>query len=83
MRKVARLAVLAALLAGSACAPPVARPPSGAGLSCPGDRVVWVDTLSQRYYFEGDANFGTTKFGKFVCQRAAVGQGAREPRGAQ
>jgi hypothetical protein len=37
-----------------------------AGMSCPGDRLVWVNTPSGVYHFNGQRYFGCTKTGKFL-----------------
>jgi hypothetical protein len=42
-----------------------------AGMSCPGDRLVWCNTPSLVYHFEGQRYFGCTKTGKFLCQHDA------------
>lgn len=56
-------------------------PPSS--MKCPGDKVVWVNTRSHVYHFEGDPYFGHTKHGKFMCEQAADKAGFRQPRKAQ
>jgi len=53
-------------------------PPSS--LHCPGDKVVWVNTHSHVYHFDGDARFGNTRHGKFMCQQDADKAGYREPK---
>ena len=53
-------------------------PPSS--LNCQGDKVVWVNTHSHVYHFEGDASFGTTRHGKFMCQQDADKAGFRQPK---
>lgn len=37
-----------------------------AALSCPGDKVVWVNTKSEVYHFQGERWFGKTKEGKYI-----------------
>ena len=37
-----------------------------AGMSCPGDRLVWCNTPSGVYHFQGERYFGYTKAGKFA-----------------
>ena len=54
-----------------------------AGLSCPGDRPVWVNTRSGVYHYAGERYYGSTKEGKFVCERAAKGEGDRATRNGQ
>jgi hypothetical protein len=53
-------------------------PPST--MKCPGDKIVWVNTRSHVYHFEGDANFGNTRHGKFMCEQDADKAGFRQPK---
>lgn len=64
----------------SAQSPP---PGSPAGLTCPGDRVVWVNIRSGIYHFQGERYFGHTKDGKFMCQRDADREGDRPTHNGQ
>jgi hypothetical protein len=52
---------------------PEHRPP--AGMNCPGDKIVWVNTRSHIYHFQGERYFGSTAQGKFMCERAADKEG--------
>ena len=54
-----------------------------AGLTCPGDVVVWVNTRSGIYHFRGERYFGATKEGRFMCERAARAAGDRPTRNGQ
>ena len=51
-----------------------------ASLHCEGDKVVWVNTRSHVYHFEGDASFGNTRHGKFMCQQDADKGGFHQPK---
>jgi hypothetical protein len=51
-------------------------PPSG--MTCPGDKLVWVNTRSHIYHFQGERYFGSTKEGKFICERDADKEGDLE-----
>jgi hypothetical protein len=53
------------------------------GISCPGDRVVWVNTKSGVYHLEGERWFGRTKSGQYECEKAAKAEGDRETRNGQ
>lgn len=53
------------------------------GISCPGDRVVWVNSNSGIYHFEGERWFGRTKSGQYECEKAAEAEGDRETRNGQ
>jgi hypothetical protein len=75
---------LVALLAGVTVA--VAQTPNHAAppdASCPGDKVVWVNTRSGIYHFRGERYFGSTKQGKFICEREADGEGDRPTHNGQ
>lgn len=50
------------------------------GLTCPGDQIVWVNTRSGIYHFQGQRYFGSTNRGKFICQRDADREGDRANR---
>ena len=56
-------------------------PPSG--MTCPGDKLVWVNTRSHVYHFQGERYFGSTKQGKFICERDADREGDRPTRNGQ
>ena len=60
---------------------PTHAPP--AGMTCPGDRLVWVNTRSHVYHFQGERYFGSTKHGKFICQHDADLEGDRPTRNGQ
>jgi hypothetical protein len=51
--------------------------PPPAGMTCPGDKLVWVNTRSGVYHFQGERYFGSTKRGKFICERDADEEGDR------
>jgi hypothetical protein len=44
---------------------------------CFSDIVVWVNLKSRIYHFAGTKNYGNTKEGAYMCERAAVAQGDR------
>ncbi len=72
---------LAAASAGAAISiaqTPQHTPP--ANLSCPGDKVVWVNTRSGIYHFRGERYFGSTIEGEFMCEREADRHGDRPTR---
>ena len=43
----------------------------------PRDKLVWVNTRSHLYHFQGECYFGSTNEGKFICERAADKKGNR------
>ncbi len=61
-------------------APQHAVPP---GLRCPGDKVVWVNTRSGIYHFQGERWFGSTKEGRFLCEHDADTEGDRPTHNGQ
>jgi hypothetical protein len=48
-----------------------------AGMTCPDDKLVWVNTRSGARHFQGDRYFGSTKRGRFICERDADEEGDR------
>jgi hypothetical protein len=52
-------------------------------LTCPGDQVVWVNKNSGVYHFKGERYFGSTKNGKFICEKDALHEGDRPTRNGQ
>ncbi len=61
--------------------PTIHEPP--AGLKCSGDKMVWVNTRSHIYHFQGERYFGATKYGKFMCEHDADKEGDRPTRNGQ
>lgn len=57
--------------------------PVPAGMMCPGDKVVWVNTRSHLYHLQGERYFGSTKAGKFICERGADKEGDRPTHNGQ
>jgi hypothetical protein len=60
---------------------PTHSPPPG--MACPKDRVVWVNTKSGVYHFQGERYFGSTQQGKFICEQDAKHEGDRATRNGQ
>ena len=52
-------------------------------MSCPGDKVVWVNTKSGIYHFKGERWFGNTQQGKYMCEHAADAEGDRATHNGQ
>jgi hypothetical protein len=52
-------------------------------MSFPGDKLVWVNTLSGIYHYQGERYFGSTQQGKFVCEKDALREGDRATRNGQ
>jgi hypothetical protein len=68
------------ILAGTATYAQTSTHTPPAQLSCPGDQVVWVNTPSGVYHYRGERYFGSTKQGKFMCEKAALREGGRPTR---
>lgn len=84
MRSTVLLLLFCAGLSGSAIAH--AQAPQHAvpsGMRCPGDKVVWVNTRSGIYHFQGERWFGSTKEGKFLCEHDADKEGDRPTHNGQ
>jgi hypothetical protein len=54
-----------------------------AGFICLGDQKVWVNTRSGIFHFAIERCYGSTKQGKYVCEKAAKAEGDRETRNGQ
>ena len=52
-------------------------------MRCPGDQMVWVNTRSGVYHYQGERYFGSTQQGKFICERDAQREGDRATRNGQ
>jgi hypothetical protein len=48
---------------------------------CPSDKVVWVNTKSRVYHYEGTRSYGTTKRGAYMCEADAMAAGDRAAKG--
>jgi hypothetical protein len=40
--------------------------------ACPTDTVVWANTRSEIYHFQGTPAYGNTKAGAYMCEKAAL-----------
>jgi hypothetical protein len=58
--------------------------PAGAGefsaeadakAKCPTDTIVWVNTKSHKYHYEGNKSYGATKQGAYMCEADATAAG--------
>ena len=82
MRSLRALALVFMLFGSTAVAQtPVHQSPPG--MTCPGDKIVWVNTRSHVYHFKGERYFGSTKYGKFICEHDADREGDRPTRNGQ
>jgi hypothetical protein len=92
IKRAAILGLTLAILAAPAFAQIATQPPGslqtrstggGADMSCPGDKVVWVNTKSGIYHFKGERWFGNTQQGKYMCEHAADAEGDRPTHNGQ
>jgi hypothetical protein len=67
--------------AGTQAQTPTHIPPTE--LSCKDDQVVWVNTRSGVYHYRGERYFGSTRQGKFICEKDALREGDRPTRNGQ
>jgi len=44
---------------------------------CPSGTVVWVNTHSNVYHFQGARYYGNTKAGAYMCEQDSINQGMR------
>jgi hypothetical protein len=72
-------AAMMTILSAPVCpqTPPHTQPPD---TKPAGDRIVWVNTRSGVYHFEGERHFGSTKEGKFMRESDAAAEGNRPRR---
>ena len=57
--------------------------PGAAHRHCPHDNVVWLNTATGVYHFDGERWYGRTRHGAFVCEREASAAGDRATRNGQ
>lgn len=50
---------------------------------CPNDTVVWLNTRSGIYHFQGERWYGRTKDGAYICRKDADRMGDRATRNGQ
>ena len=48
-----------------------------ARLRCPADTVVWANTRSNIYHFQGTRDYGSTKAGAYMCEQDSLSEGMR------
>ncbi len=75
-------AALISLFSGSMALATV-HDPLPPGLRCPGDRVVWLNTLTGVFHFQGERYFGNTKQGQYMCEKQALAEGDRATENGQ
>lgn len=50
---------------------------------CPNDTVVWLNTRTDVYHFQGERWYDNTEEGAFVCEKDADANGDRPTRNGQ
>ena len=78
-----RLVILLSLLSSPVMAQSEYNSTSAAQMHCPDDTVVWLNTNSRVYHFQGERRYGTTKDGAFVCEKDADQAGDRATENGQ
>jgi hypothetical protein len=79
----AGLVFAVAILMALPCVAQTTQQSPPAGMTCPNDKIVWVNTNSHVYHFEGERYFGNTARGKFLCEHAADKEGDRPTHNGQ
>jgi hypothetical protein len=51
--------------------------------ACPNDTVVWLNTRSDIYHFQGERWYDKTEEGAFVCEKDADSNGDRATKNGQ
>lgn len=54
-----------------------------AQVHCPNDTVVWLNTRTDIYHFQGERWYGNTEEGAYVCEKQADTAGDRATRNGQ
>jgi hypothetical protein len=57
--------------------------PDAAQAHCPSDTVVWLNTRTDVYHYQGERWYGNTKEGAYVCEREAEVAGDRPTKNGQ
>jgi len=50
---------------------------------CPSDTVVWLNTRTDIYHFQGERWYGNTEEGAYVCEKDADANGDRATKNGQ
>ncbi len=78
-----RIAVVYLLLALPASAQTLYDTQDTAQHACPNDIVVWLNTRTDIYHFQGERWYDNTKDGSFVCEKDADNSGDRATENGQ
>lgn len=70
-----RIAFVLTLLAFPALAQSVFSSSTAAQAHCPGDTVVWLNTVRHIYRLPGQKGYGRSKSSAYACQKEAVAAG--------
>jgi hypothetical protein len=71
------------LFASPAAAQTLYQSQSAAQKACPNDTVVWLNTRSDIYHFQGERWYDHTENGAFVCEKDADSSGDRATENGQ
>lgn len=69
--------LLTGLLVLPAAAQTLYSSPDAAQAQCPNDTVVWLNTRSDLFHFQGERWYGNTEEGAYVCEQQAEASGDR------
>jgi hypothetical protein len=75
--------LLSCLLVFPAAAQTLYTSPVAAQAHCASDTVVWLNTRTDVYHYQGERWYGNTKEGAYVCERQAEAAGDRPTKNGQ
>ncbi len=78
-----RASLMLLFLASPAAAQAVYQTQDAAQHACPKDTVVWLNTRSNIYHFQGERWYDNTEDGGFVCKNDADANGDRATENGQ
>jgi hypothetical protein len=78
-----RLALIFGLLASPAFAQTEYQDQQTAQSHCPNDTIVWLNTRTDVYHFQGERWYDNTEEGAFVCEKDADANGDRPTKNGQ
>jgi hypothetical protein len=73
-----RFALVLSLFASPALAQTVFTSSSAAQAHCPGDTIVWLNTVRHIYRLPGEKGYGRSKDSAYACEKEAAAAGAKQ-----
>jgi hypothetical protein len=78
-----RLTIMLSVIAFPAVGQTFYQSAEAAQMRCPSDTIVWLNTRTDVYHFEGERWYGNTKDGAYVCKKQADNAGDRQTKNGQ